>query len=236
MQTPPDADRILLVDDDTQLTLLVSKFLSDNGFEVQVVADGCQAIDIINTRPPRLVILDVMLPGADGLSVCRAIRDSYTGPVLMLTALADDIDEVAGLELGADDYLAKPVRPRVLLARLRALLRRAEQPQDLPEDDARQIAVDELEINRSTREVSLEGRIVDLTESEFELLWLLASSRGEVVSRDTLHQKILRTPFDGLDRTVDLRISRLRRKLGDDPRCPTLIKTVRGRGYLLASR
>lgn len=234
MQTPQAADRILLVDDDTQLTLLVSKFLIDNGFEVQSVADGCQAIEIIKSQPPRLVVLDVMLPGADGLSVCRAIREDYSGPVLMLTALADDIDEVAGLELGADDYLAKPVRPRVLLARIRALLRRAETAS--PEHDERQIAVDQLDINRSTREVTFDGRPVDLTSSEFELLWLLACSRGEVVSRDTLHQRILRTPFDGLDRTIDLRISRLRRKLGDDPRCPTLIKTVRGRGYLLASR
>ena len=222
------------MDDDTQLTRLVSKFLVDNGFIVQTVADGCQAIESVRNQPPRLVVLDVMLPGADGLSVCRAIRDYYQGPVLMLTALADDIDEVAGLEIGADDYLAKPVRPRVLLAHIRALLRRAEAP--APETSERQIAIDQLDINRSTREVKFAGQVVDLTASEFELLWLLASNRGKVVSRDLLHQKILRTPFDGLDRTVDLRISRLRRKLGDNPRCPTLIKTVRGRGYLLTSR
>ena len=234
MQTPQLADHILLVDDDTQLTRLVSKFLVDNGFIVQTVADGCQAIESVRNQPPRLVVLDVMLPGADGLSVCRAIRDYYQGPVLMLTALADDIDEVAGLEIGADDYLAKPVRPRVLLAHIRALLRRAEAP--APETSERQIAIDQLDINRSTREVKFAGQVVDLTASEFELLWLLASNRGKVVSRDLLHQKILRTPFDGLDRTVDLRISRLRRKLGDNPRCPTLIKTVRGRGYLLTSR
>jgi two-component system response regulator RstA len=233
MQTSPEADRILLVDDDAQLTLLVSKFLVDNGFDVQTVADGSQAIEIIKHQPPRLVVLDVMLPGTDGLGVCRAIRDDYTGPVLMLTALADDIDEVAGLELGADDYLAKPVRPRVLLAHIRALLRRTEMAAQEPLE--RQIAVDQLDINRSTREVRFAGHLVELTASEFELLWLLASNRGEVVSRDTLHEKILRTPFDGLDRTIDLRVSRLRRKLGDDPRCPTLIKTVRGRGYLLAS-
>lgn len=226
---------ILLVDDDASLTDLVSRFLADNGYPTEVVDDGLTAIDTIRRSPPRLVVLDVMLPGADGLAVCRSIRAEYPGPILMLTALADDIDEVAGLELGADDYLAKPVRPRVLLAHIRALLRRIEDESEDP-DQARQLALGGLEIDRGTRDVRIDGRLVDLTASEFELLWLLASHRGRVVSRDQLHAEILRTPFDGLDRTIDLRISRLRKKLGDDPRCPVLIKTVRGRGYLLADR
>jgi two-component system response regulator RstA len=228
-------DHILLVDDDIELTDLVSQFLTGNGYPTRVVADGLDAIESIREAPPRLVVLDVMLPGADGLAVCRGVRNDYQGPILMLTALADDIDEVAGLELGADDYLAKPVRPRVLLARIRALLRRSEGEDD-SDQDIRSFELDNLAIDRGTREVRIDGELVDLTASEFELLWLLARYRGHVVSRDTLHQEVLRTPFDGADRTVDLRISKLRRKLGDDPRCPVLIKTVRGRGYLLADR
>jgi two-component system response regulator RstA len=229
-------DRILLVDDDASLSELVSSFLNSNGLETQVVADGLTAIDEIRRHPPRLVVLDVMLPGADGLTVCRSIRSEYHGPILMLTALADDVDEVTGLELGADDYLAKPVRPRVLLARIRALLRRAESETRTGEDQQRRIVAGPLDIDRNTREVRRDGRLIELSASEFELLWMLAQERGRVVSRDTLHNEILHTPFDGLDRTIDLRISRLRRKIDDDPQCPELIKTVRGRGYLLADR
>ena len=226
---------ILLVDDDEQLVALVSQFLEANGFETRAVGTGTAAIDEIRRRPPRLVVLDIMLPGADGLEVCRAVRQDYTGPILMLTALSDDIDEVAGLELGADDYLGKPVKPRVLLARIRALLRRAER-EAAEEEDLRSIVAGKVAIDRNAREVRVNGSDIDLTASEFELLWMLARNRGHVVSRDALHEEVLRTPFDGLDRTIDLRVSRLRRKLGDDPRCPEMIKTVRGRGYLLADR
>ncbi|MEM9304308.1 MAG: response regulator transcription factor [Pseudomonadota bacterium] len=228
-------DSILLVDDDEQLVALVSQFLEDNGFETRVVGTGTDAIQEIHDRPPRLVVLDIMLPGADGLQVCRAVRQYYTGPILMLTALSDDIDEVAGLELGADDYLGKPVKPRVLLARIRALLRRSEQDATETEEQ-RSIIAGQVAIDRNAREVRVNGHGVDLTASEFELLWMLAMNRGHVVSRDALHEEVLRTPFDGLDRTIDLRVSRLRRKLGDDSRCPEMIKTVRGRGYLLADR
>ncbi len=223
---------ILLVDDDVALTQLVGKYLRENGFDVTTVHDGTEAANAIRNDPPDLVVLDVMLPGADGLSVCREVRSHYQGPILMLTALSDDIDQVAGLELGADDYLAKPVRPRVLLARVRALLRRA--TIDSREVDDRRIDAGPLTIDRSTRQAAVSGAQVDLTSAEFELLWILAQSRGRVVSRDALYEKTMRIPFDGVDRTIDLRVSRLRRKLGDDTQCPTIIKTVRGRGYLLA--
>lgn len=229
-----EGQRILLVDDDIQLVQLVGKYLRDNGYEVEAVHDGESALARAEAEPPMLVILDVMLPGADGLTVCRSLRAHYAGPILMLTALSDDIDQVAGLELGADDYLAKPVRPRVLLARVRALLRRGATT-SAADDDTRQIQVGELAINRSTRCVTRGNDEIELTASEFELLWMLASTRGRVVSRDELHSGVLRVPFDGLDRTIDLRVSRLRRKLGDDPRCPELIKTVRGRGYMLVA-
>jgi two-component system response regulator RstA len=228
-------DHILIVDDDEALAEMIRGFLESSGFTVEVVGDGSSAVEWIETRPPRLIVLDLMLPGIDGLSVCRKVRQQFDGPILMLTALADDIDEVTGLEVGADDYLAKPVRPRVLLARIRALLRRADRTAD-KQDEPRSIQVGELTVDRGSREVRKNGALVDLTAAEFELLWLLAQQRGHVVSREVLHEKTLNTLYDGLDRTVDLRVSRLRRKIGDDSKQPALIKTVRGRGYLLVDR
>ena len=228
-------NHILIVDDDEDLSELIRSFLVSNGFEVQVVGDGTRAVGLIEAQPPRLIVLDLMLPGIDGLSVCRQVRQHYDGPILMLTALADDIDEVTGLEVGADDYLAKPIRPRVLLARIRALLRRADAVAD-SQAVPRCIEAGPLSIDRGAREVRNDGVLVDLTAAEFELLWLLALECGHVVSRESLHDKTLRTVYDGLDRTIDLRISRLRRKIGDDPKQPRMIKTVRGRGYLLVDR
>lgn len=226
---------ILIVDDDEDLAEMIRSFLSSNGYDVRVVGDGTEAVGLIEADPPRLIVLDLMLPGTDGLSVCRQVRQQYTGPILMLTALADDIDEVSGLEVGADDYLAKPVRPRVLLARIRALLRRADATAE-PPTAPRCIEAGPLSIDRGAREVRSHGNLVDLTAAEFELLWLLALESGHVVSRESLHDKTLHTAYDGLDRTIDLRISRLRRKIGDDSKQPRLIKTVRGRGYLLVDR
>ncbi|GJM10050.1 MAG: DNA-binding response regulator [Lysobacteraceae bacterium] len=234
----PSKDRILVIDDDEDLTEMIRDFLLSSGFEVQTVANGNEAVERIVSDQPNLVVLDLMLPGIDGLSVCRQVRPSYSGPILMLTALADDIDEVTGLEVGADDYLAKPVRPRVLLARIRALLRRVEQTPVAAVEDAplRTLQIGALAIDRGAREVRMADRLVDLTAAEFELLWLLASQAGHVVSREHLHDQTLHTVYDGLDRTIDLRVSRLRRKIGDDPRQPSVIKTVRGRGYLLVER
>ena len=229
----PD-EHILIVDDDAELAAMISGFLSNNGLRNEVVGDGHAAIAAVAERPPRLLILDLMLPGMDGLSVCRELRPAFSAPILMLTALADDIDEVTGLEVGADDYLAKPVRPRVLLARVRALLRRSDAA--AASEPERIIECGDLRIDRGAREVECAGASIDLTAAEFELLWLLAEQRGHVVSRESLHEKTLHTLYDGLDRTIDLRISRLRRKLGDDPKQPVRIKTVRGRGYLLAER
>ncbi len=228
-------NHILIVDDDEALSELIRSFLTSNGFDVRVVGDGAKAVGLIEAEPPRLIVLDLMLPGIDGLSVCRQVRQYYDGPILMLTALADDIDEVTGLEVGADDYLAKPIRPRVLLARIRALLRRADGVAD-DQTAPRCIEAGPLNIDRGAREVRSDGVLVDLTAAEFELLWLLALECGHVVSREHLHDKTLHTIYDGLDRTIDLRVSRLRRKIGDDPKQPQKIKTVRGRGYLLVDR
>ncbi|MEM7256552.1 MAG: winged helix-turn-helix domain-containing protein, partial [Pseudomonadota bacterium] len=193
--------------------------------------DGHAAIDAIDNSSPDLVILDLMLPGQDGLSVCREVRPRYHGAILMLTALDDDIDEVAGLETGADDYLAKPVRPRVLLARIRALLRRGE---GKPTDTALQeISTSQLIINRSNRTVLVNQSAIDVTDAEFALLWLFAEHKGQVLSRDDINRNLRGLEHDGFDRSIDLRVSRLRKKIGDDPKEPQMIKSVRGKGYLL---
>lgn len=226
---------ILLVDDDESLNRLVHQYLEGQGFEVVVETDGSLAEARILELDPDLVILDVMLPGSDGLSICRKVRPRYHGPVLMLTALGDDIDEVAGLETGADDYLAKPVRPRVLLARIRALLRRQQKaivdPQ-MPADGDNDIVIHDVSISRTSRSVTRDGKSIVLTDAEFELLWLLASRAGQLLSRDEINQNLRGLEHDGMDRTIDLRISRLRKKLGDDSKEREIIKSVRGKGYL----
>lgn len=223
---------ILLVDDDESLNRLVHQYLQGQGFDVTVVTDGTTAVSAIIDKNPDLVILDIMLPGQDGLSVCRDVRPQYHGAILMLTALGDDIDEVAGLETGADDYLAKPVRPRVLLARIRALLRRAEVGR-ISTATVQSISTTQLTIDRSTMSVVVAGVATAITDAEFALLWLLAEHKGEVLSRDEINQKLRGLEHDGFDRAIDLRISRLRKKLGDNPRGPQIIKSVRAKGYLL---
>jgi two-component system response regulator RstA len=244
------SDTILLVDDDNQLNRLVVKFLGEHGFSVAVETNGEDAVERICREQPILVILDIMLPGRDGLSICRSVRPSYGGPILMLTGLGAEIDEVAGLETGADDYMAKPARPRVLLAHIRALLRRfgarppirephrpkgggeTHQPAS-PQHDAIELA--SLNVDSRARRVTLRGEPIHLTDAEFDLLWLLASHAGEVLSRNDIYAQLRGFNYDGFDRTIDLRISRLRKKLGDDPRSPRTIKSVRGIGYLLVA-
>ena len=171
-----------------------------------------------------------MLPGQDGLSVCREVRPNYNGIILMLTALDDDIDELAGLETGADDYLSKPVRTRVFLARIRALLRRREND---TKDTVTSITTSQLTIDRSSLCVMVNECKVDVTDAEFALLWLFAENKGEVLSRDDINKSLRGLEHDGTDRTIDLRVSRLRKKIGDDPKDPVMIKSVRGKGYLL---
>lgn len=232
-------DWILIVDDDTELTELLTSFLEKNGFQVRTESNGAKAVSTIIEGQPKLVILDVMLPDLDGLSICREVRNDYEGPILMLTALEDDVDEVTGLEIGADDYLAKPVRSRVLLARVRALLRRygllsKYQEENEAQNDDYRIKVNGLTIDKVARSASLHDNNLDLTTSEFELLWILATNAGQVVTREEISESFKNMGYDSSTRTIDLRISHLRRKMDDDPRVPTLIKTVRGKGYQLA--
>lgn len=228
--------RILIVEDDARLASLTREYLEGNGFQVSVESNGATAAERINKEQPDLIILDVMLPGEDGLSICRKVKMNLDIPILMLTARSDDMDQVLGLEMGADDYIAKPVRPRVLLARIRALLRRAEnQTQGQPlnsEPEASRIAFDDLVIDSGMREAWLEGKSIDLTSAEFDLLWLLAANAGRVLTREEIFTALRGIEYDGQDRSIDVRVSRIRPKVGDDPMHPRRIKTVRSKGYL----
>lgn len=229
--------RIMLVEDDERLAELISAYLGKQGYDVTVHPRGDTAEDAIVAANPELLILDVMLPGRDGFDICRALRPRYEGRILMMTARDDEIDEILGLELGADDYLAKPVDPRRLLARIRALLRRSSGDEATPDEagsgsDA--LAFGSFRISQATREASLGGDAIDLTTAEFDLLWLLASHAGQILSRDDIMNALRGIGFDGLDRSIDARISRLRRRLKDNPDAPTRIKTVRGKGYLFS--
>ncbi|MAA64732.1 MAG: DNA-binding response regulator [Alteromonadaceae bacterium] len=229
--------RVLIVEDDERLADLTREYLESNGLIVSVEANGAHAVERIRKEQPDIVVLDLMLPGEDGLSICRRARPFYQGPILMLTARTDDLDQVLGLEMGADDYISKPVRPRVLLARIRALLRRVN---DKSQDDAEsgpteepvRLQFNDLVVDRSMREAWLNEASIDLTSAEFDLLWLLASSAGRVLSREEIFTALRGIEYDGQDRSIDVRVSRIRPKIGDDPVHPRRIKTVRSKGYL----
>lgn len=227
--------RILIVEDDERLATLTKDYLESNGLKVAVEGDGSRAIERIKNEQPDLVVLDLMLPSEDGLAVCRLVRPYYKGPILMLTARTEDLDQVLGLEMGADDYVAKPVRPRVLLARIRALLRRVREEPDVAEvaDGVEsRLTFGNLVVDSSMREAWLDGDSIDLTSAEFDLLWLLTSSAGRVLTREEIFHQLRGIEYDGQDRSIDVRVSRIRPKVGDDPMNPKRIKTVRSKGYL----
>ncbi|MCJ8169113.1 response regulator [Atopomonas sediminilitoris] len=227
------AERILIVEDDARLAELIGEYLQDSGLRVSHEPDGGQAVRRVLDEQPDLVVLDVMLPGEDGLSICKRLRPAYQGAILMLTARTDDMDQVLGLEIGADDYVCKPVRPRLLLARIRALLRRGRV--DSSEGGRQRLTFGRLCLDQSAREATLDEAVVDLTSAEFDLLWLLASRAGQILSREEIFAALRGIEYDGQDRSVDVRISRIRPKIGDDPLQPRIIKTVRSKGYLFVS-
>ena len=224
--------KILLVEDDQRLAGLVQSFLLQHGFEVRLENNGLAVEAACREFQPHLIVLDLMLPGMDGFAICRTIRPWYKNPILMLTAKEGDIDQVLGLELGADDYVIKPVEPRVLLARIHALLRRS---QPVVGQEKTELEFGQLKLSQSAREAYFAGQLVELTSYEFDLLWMLAKNAGQTVRREAIHKQIIGREYDGLDRTVDVRVSHLRRKLGDNADTPFRIKTVWGKGYLFVA-
>jgi len=223
---------ILLVEDDHRLAELTATYLAQNGLRVAIEARGDTALERFAKVRPSMVLLDLMLPGMDGLIVCRELRKLGNIPILIFTARDTDLNQVIGLEAGADDYVTKPVDPIVLLARVRALLRRAASGA-VVDGRSRDIELGGLRISESSREVWLHDKPIDLTTQEFELLTLLAKRAGQLVDRAEVFRVMRGIDYNGLDRSIDVRISKLRRKLGDDADAPARIKTVWGKGYLL---
>jgi len=219
----------MLVEDDARLAELVTEYLSGYEFAVELVTRGDAALDRFKELAPDVVVLDLMLPGLDGMVVCRQIRDQSDVPILILTAREDSYDEVSGLEQGADDFVNKPVQPRVLLARLRALMRRTQAKSGV---DSRVLQFGALRIVTSDRSVVWRGQPCVLSNTEYKLLLVLAEAAGRVLSRDALLKKMRGIEFDGLDRSIDNCISKLRRKFDDAE--SEKIKTVWGEGYLFS--
>lgn len=223
---------IVLVEDDDKLAQLVSTFLQQHSFEVTIINTGGKAAQTIIQQQPDLVLLDIMLPEVDGYTIFRQLQGKFSHPILFLTAKDSAIEHVMGLEMGADDYIVKPVDPHVLLARINLMLRKSEQTQAKGSNE-NQCSFGQLTINKSARTVSLFEQDIELTSHEFELLWLLAQNAGEPLHRDIIHKQMIGREYDGLDRTVDVRMSRLRKKLHDDPKKPYRLVTVWGKGYML---
>ncbi len=221
------ASRVLLIDDDARLPELLSSYLEQNGVSLSHAADGPRGLAALEQGAFDAVLLDVMMPGMDGLEVVKRVRAKSNVPVIMLTARGDETDRVVGLELGADDYVAKPFSPRELLARLKAVLRRSR-----PDVVAQQLSVGNIAVDVSSRVATVAGKAVELTGLEFDILVALLRRPGRVIPRDALLKEAGRSDVVVGERTVDVHISHLRAKLGDDP--PKLIKTVRGVGYVLA--
>ncbi|WP_277999003.1 response regulator transcription factor [Moorella sulfitireducens] len=220
--------KVLIVDDEPAILELVSFNLQQAGFTTVTAGDGAEALEKAATEKPDLIILDVMLPNVDGFEVCRSLRTRGNTPILMLTARREEIDRVLGLELGADDYLTKPFSPRELVARVRAILRRAAENQR-QEDEI--IAVGDVVINTASHVVTVKGKPVDLTLKEYQLLHLLAENRGRVFSREALLERLWEGEYYGDTRTIDVHIRHLREKIEENPSHPRYILTVRGVGY-----
>jgi two-component system response regulator CpxR len=217
---------ILLADDDTELSALLKEYFESEGFHVRLAPDGITALEELRKPGLDLVVLDVMMPGMNGMDVLKELRRESKLPVIMLTARGDDMDRILGLELGADDYVPKPCNPRELLARIRAVMRRGQ-----TSSEHGVIAIDDLDLNQGSRTLLKSGEAVELTSTEFSILFALLQSRGEVVTKRDLYLSALGREPVPHDRSVDMHVSNLRRKLGPDPRGDNRIETIRGIGY-----
>ncbi|MBX2824551.1 MAG: response regulator transcription factor [Gammaproteobacteria bacterium] len=224
----PLSHHILMVEDDPSLADWIVDYLTTNGYLVTLANRGDEAIRMIREDMPDLLLLDVNLPVVSGFDICREVRSFYSNPILMVTARGEEIDEVTGLEVGADDYLIKPVRPRALLARLQRLLGQGDSQQPS------QYQYGRFCINQESRSTVVGEERIELSSTEFDLLWLLASQAGNTLSRDDIVSQLRGIEYDGFDRSVDILVSRIRKKLGDHASKPFKIKTVRGKGYLFA--
>ncbi|MCW9018462.1 MAG: response regulator transcription factor [Kangiellaceae bacterium] len=224
--------KILLVEDDPRLSQLITTFLSSEGFQIKSVDRGDLALIAVEQDPPELIILDMMLPGMDGLEVCQRIRPQYDKPIIMITANDDELTEISALNFGVDDFVAKPLRPHVLLARINALLRRTGKNTDSSENI---IQVQDIVLDKGNRLVTWAQQPLDLSDAESDVLNVLISIAGQLISREFLFKTVRGFEYDGSDRSIDMRISTLRKKL-DDTRPPhRYIKSVRGKGYLFLS-
>jgi len=224
---------VFVVEDDDVLAALLTAFLVREGFSVTRFDDGQNLLADVARLCPDAVILDGRLPSVDGFDLCRELRPLFHGAIMMLTARDEDIDELLALELGADDYIRKPAPLRIILAHLKACLRRVSAPSPTDhETSTERLTFGELDIDRTTRSVYLRKAELTFTTAEFDLLWLLACRAGEVLTREEIFQSTRGLTYDGFDRSIDMRISRLRKLIGDDADPPQIIKTVRGKGYL----
>ena len=230
-------DRILVIDDDVELCSLVGEYLEPEGFQIESVYDGDRGLDRALNGEHLLVVLDVMLPGMNGFDVLRRIRSTSRIPVLLLTARGEDVDRIVGLEIGADDYLPKPFNPRELVARIRAILRRTQAGSGEKGIDGQipeVVQVGDIELDPATRIVRQNGKLVELTSVEFNLLHVLLREAGRVVTREHLVDAVLSRKFSPFDRSIDMHVSKVRKKLGDSDTGSDHIKTVRGVGYIFA--
>ncbi|MFD2095231.1 response regulator transcription factor [Corallincola platygyrae] len=231
--TNPDKGKILVVDDDVEIRDLLATHLNKNGYDVDTAGDGEQMFAIYQEGQHNLVILDVMLPGDDGFTLCQRLRKKSDVPVIMLTASSDETDRVIGLEIGADDYIAKPFSPRELLARIKALLRRVRYNQ---RQQPRFLNFADWQLDITTRQLTHhDGEVLELSGADFNLLSLFLNHPNEVLDRDTISDTIRGREASPFDRSIDVQISRLRQRLRDSGKQPKLIKTIRGSGYLLAA-
>jgi two-component system response regulator CpxR len=234
MNSETNAKRILVIDDDVELCQLVNRFLTQEGFEMEAVNSGAAGAERALSKSYALVVLDVMMPEVNGFDVLRQIRAQSHIPVLMLTAKGDALDRVLGLEMGADDYLAKPFNPQELVARIRAILRRIKPQTDDAKRSRTPLVVGDVEMDRGARVVRRQGETVNLTSVEFDLLEVLLQAAGQVISRETLTRDVLGREFSPFDRSIDTHVCNLRRKIGLLPQGTERIKGVRGIGYVYA--
>jgi DNA-binding response OmpR family regulator len=225
--------RALVVDDEPPLVQVVSSYLTREGFDVVTAADGEAAVKVAQQTSPDVIVLDLMLPGVDGVEVCRRVRAFSDAYIIMLTAKSDEVDKLVGLSVGADDYLTKPFSPRELVARVRAMLRRPRAEETEPEQEVRTFGA--LQIDTAAREVRVAGETVELTRTEFDLIEALSAHPRRAFSRHQLLQRVWHGEWFGDDHVIDVHIGNLRRKLGDDPAQPRYIRTVRGIGFRMES-